>query len=88
MSVIDAKEENMVRAFKLIPYDKIAEVLKNDGTAFLEEDGENPLKRQTMWKASKKLSSMLGKKVGYFRTLYHVGNDIYMKGWSFQVDES
>jgi hypothetical protein len=69
-------------------YNEIAEILRKGDTAFFESTKEEPLKRQTMWKASKKLSIMVGK------TVVAVNGDIKlngdkeaMKGYLFMVKE-
>ena len=68
---------------RLIPYDDLAEVLSDDGEAFLE----GPFKRQTIWNAAKKLSKMIGKKVRYDRALLEVEGVATLAGYSFALEE-
>ena len=70
-----------------IPYDEIIDVLKQDGEAFLEADEENPLKRQTVWKAAKRLSLALGRKVRYDRALFRIDEVDALEGYSFSFEE-
>lgn len=69
-----------------IPYDEIIDVLKQDGEAFLEADKENPLKRQTVWKAAKRLSSALGKKIRCDRALFRIDGVDALEGYSFSIE--
>lgn len=57
------KEERVIKRYKVIPYSELAKVLKEDGLAFLENSSDQPLKRQTVWKAARKLSEMLDQKI-------------------------
>jgi len=70
-----------------IPYDEIIDVLKQDGEAFLETDEEHPLKIQTVWKAAKRLSSALGKKVRYDRALFRIDEVDALEGYSFSIEQ-
>lgn len=47
----------------MIPYEELSEILEGEETAFLEDSSKQKLNRQTIWKASKKLSAMTGKNV-------------------------
>lgn len=69
-----------------IPYDEIIEVLKQDGEAFLEADEENPLRRQTVWKAAKKLSQVLGRKVRCDRALFRIDEVDALEGYAFSIE--
>jgi len=72
----------------IIPYKEIMDVLEKDGEAFLEANNENPLRRQTIWKATKKLSSLLGRRVRYDRALLRVDGVDVLEGYSFSLIES
>ena len=83
---------DLIRHYRIIPYAELTEVLKQDGCAFLEDDRKDPLKRQTIWKASRRLSEMLGEKVVAKRTFLQLrrGNEIIaqaMEGYLFSVEE-
>jgi hypothetical protein len=73
--------------YRFIPYDELCEVLKSDGEAFLESNGERPFKRSTMWKAAKKLSKMVGKTVRAERALLRVDGVDYLEGYSFSIEQ-
>jgi len=79
------KNEKVINAYRFIPYGEISEVLKNDGEAFLEQDNERPLKRSTIWRASKKLSQMVGRKVRYDRSFLQIG-ETYLEGYIFSIE--
>ena len=70
-----------------IPYAEILEVLEKDGEAFLEANEENPLKRQTIWKAAKTLSRHLGKTVHYDRALLRIDGVDVLEGYAFSIAE-
>jgi len=70
-----------------IPYKEIMDVLEKDGEAFLEADNENPLRRQTVWNAARKLSSLLGRRVRYDRALLRVDGEDVLSGYSFSLEE-
>jgi len=73
--------------YRFIPYEELADVLKNDGEAFLEDNDERPLKRQTLKYAVKKLSEMVGRKVKYDRALLKLDEDKSLEGYSLSVEE-
>ena len=82
---------NVIKHFKIIPYDELAEILKEDGEAFLESAPDAPLKRATIWKAARRLSEIVGKKVRYDRSLLKIGSlegTITLEGYSFSLEES
>jgi hypothetical protein len=55
---------------------------------FYEETKEEPLKRQTMWKAAKRLSVMVGKKVmATYGSMKLNGDKDEMMGYLFAVVE-
>jgi len=78
----------LIKTYRMIPYEEFAEVLRQDGEAFLEDPEGGPLKRQTVWKAARKLSQMVGKKVCYDRALFQVddGED-RLEGYAFSLEE-
>ncbi|MEM2849041.1 MAG: hypothetical protein QXI36_02055, partial [Candidatus Bathyarchaeia archaeon] len=55
--------EKVVKYYRIIPYSELVEILKEDGEAFFEDTREEPIRRQTVWKAARRLSETLGKKV-------------------------
>lgn len=63
LKVHSAKGRNLIRRYRLLPYDELVEVIKKEGETFLEDDPGNPLKRQTLWKAARKLSETLRQKI-------------------------
>lgn len=63
------KGREVIPRYRLIPYEELVDVLKDDGAAFLEDDADKPLKRGTIWKAARKLSEMTKKKVVYKKVL-------------------
>jgi len=83
--VHQVKDNNVVKRFRIIPYDDLVVLLKKDEAAFFENSEEQPLKRITIWKAAKKLSGMVGKKVVAHRALYRV-KDISLEGYLFEIE--
>ena len=80
-----SKGQNVTKTFRKIPYVQFADILKKDGEAFLEDiNKEAPLKRQTIWKACKKLTEMVGKKIKYNSAVMHLGEEI-LEGYQFTV---
>ena len=84
-----SNRKNTIKHIKsvTIPYDEIISVLEQDGEAFLEGNSENPLKRQTIWKAAKRLSKALGRKVVYDRALLRVDGVDVLEGYSFSIED-
>ena len=79
-----------IHRYRFVPYDEIAKVLKEDGSAFLEQTDDRELKPQTMWKAAKKISKMVGKPVKAYPALYRKENgdqETYFEGYCFQTVE-
>jgi len=70
-----------------IPYNEIIEVLEKDGEAFLEADNDNPLRRQTIWKAARLLSQKMKKKIRYDRSLLRIDGVDVLEGYSFSIEE-
>jgi len=77
----------LIRRYKIIPYSELVDVLREDGVAFFEDSSEQPLKRQTVHKAARKLCEMLGKKVVAEKTFMRLKNGESMEGYSFLVKE-
>jgi hypothetical protein len=75
-------QKNLIQYYRIIPYSELVEILRDDGEAFLE----GPFKRQTVWKAGRRLSEMLGKKVTAKRALLRLENGDSLEGYSFSVD--
>ena len=73
--------KKLVKLYSSIPYAELADLLKKDDEAFLE----GPVKRQTVWKAAKKLSNMVGKKVIAERALLRLPGEEFLEGYSFSV---
>jgi len=75
-------KKKLIRRYSIIPYSELEEILKKDDVAFLE----GPFKRQTVWKAARKLSSMVGKKVKAERTLLRLPGGESLEGYSFSLE--
>ena len=84
--VHESKGKKVTKTFRKVPYEEFARVLKMDGEAFLEDTPSDPLKRQTVWKAAKKLSEMIGKKVNYASGVLDV-DDSPLVGYLFSVED-
>ena len=78
-------EDTVIRRYRLIPYNELAEILKEGETAFLEDSAEQKLKRQTVWKAAKKLSQIVGKSVVAQKGFLKLDNDKNLEGYLFSV---
>jgi len=77
------KGQEVIKRYRLIPYGDLADVLKGDGEAFVE----GPLKRGTAWKAARRLSEMVGKKViAEWAVLKLADEDEALEGYSFSVE--
>jgi hypothetical protein len=78
------KGKEVIRGYKIIPYEELAEVLRKDDEAFLEDDkGELKLKRGTVWKAARKLSEMVGQPVKCERAYLRFKDDTTIPGYAF-----
>jgi hypothetical protein len=62
---------------------ELVEALKDDGVAFLENNP--PLKRQTVYKAAKKLSELVGGKVIAEKAIYNLPNGKSLLGYALTV---
>jgi hypothetical protein len=65
----------------------MAETLKTGANAFVFDTKEVPLKPQTMWKAAKKLSGLVDKKVVAIHGKYQEEEKDGAMGYLFKVDE-
>ena len=86
IKIHESKGKKVTKTFRKIPYEDFAKVLKKDGEAFLESTENDPLKRQTVWKAAKKLSEMVGKTVSYKAGLLDIEDDKVLTGYLFTVE--
>jgi len=80
-------KKRLIHHYRIIPYSELVEILRKDGEAFFEDDKKEPLKRQTMWKAARRLSQLVGKKVVAQRALLRIQNGEALEGYSFAVVE-
>jgi hypothetical protein len=77
--------KNVILHYRLLPYDEIAAILKEDGAAFFETTPKQQLKRSTVWKAAKKLSAMMNRQVTYSRGVLQIENGAKLDGYLFVV---
>jgi len=80
-------KKKLIHHYRIIPYSELAEILRKDGEAFFEDSVEQPLKRQTVWKAARRLSELLGRKVVAQRALLRTQNGEALEGYSFAVED-
>ena len=84
--IVDVKDPSkFTRNYGIIDYKAMAETLKNGSNAFVFDSKEVPLKPQTMWKAAKKLSKMINKKVVAIHGKYQEDTSEAAVGYLFQV---
>jgi hypothetical protein len=76
-------KSRFVRSYGILDYEGIMSVLKSGSSVFVYDSKEVELKPQTMWKASKKLSVLVGKKVVAVK-----GTMDHSKGYLFSVKDS
>jgi len=76
----------VIKHYKIIPYSELVEVLKEDGQAFFEDSQEEPLKRGTIWRAARRLSELMEKKVVAKKALYRLDNGECLEGYCFYVE--
>ncbi|GAI06560.1 unnamed protein product [marine sediment metagenome] len=76
----------VVKHYKIIPYSELAEVLKEDGQAFFEDSQEEPLKRGTIWRAARRLSELMEKKVVAKKALYRLDSGESVEGYVFYLE--
>jgi hypothetical protein len=84
MRVHRAKDKEIVKAYRLIPYGELADVLRRDEVAFLE-DSEGELRRGTIWKAARRLSEIIGRRVAAERAYLRLEDGTYIPGYSFYL---
>jgi len=77
-----------VKSYGILDYKGISDVLKSGSSAFVFDTKEVPLKPQTMWKAAKKLSAMVGKKVVAIHGKYQEDQSDAAAGYLFTVAET
>ena len=84
-----SRNRSIIKTFnyRFIPYNEIINALNEDGEVFLEQDSERPLKRGTIWRAAKKLSEMMGKKVRSDRALLRIDGVDVLEGYAFSIVE-
>lgn len=88
--VHSVKGKTVIRRFqhRLLPYGDLVDVLKTDGSAFIEDSTDEPLKRGTMWRSAKRLSELLGKKVKAERVIVRTeGQPEGLEGYLFSVED-
>lgn len=84
--VYQVKNKNsIVKRYRIIPYEELIQLLKNDEVVFFEDSKEQPLNRSTIWKAARKLSQMIGGKVVAQRALYRLADGVVLEGYLFSV---
>jgi hypothetical protein len=83
---VKEKGKEVIRRYRLIPYEELAAVLRADDEAFLENgEGEYKLKRGTIWRAARRLSEMIGKPVRAERAFLRFEDGTVIEGYSFFV---
>ena len=81
------KGKNVLKTYRVIPYEEFSKILNEDGQVFLEDTGDPPLRRQTVWRAAKRLTELVGKRVLYDRAALQVGDgDAYLEGYLFSIE--
>jgi hypothetical protein len=78
------KGKTVVRRYRIIPYEELAEVLRRDDEAFLE-DAEGLIKRGTVWKAARRLSELVGHPVEAGRAFLRFENGDGIPGYYFSL---
>jgi hypothetical protein len=82
------EKNNALRTYRLFPYDEIVKALKEDGKIFFANSKGRPLKAGTVWKASKTLSRMMGKKVTVKSGVYKLKDKTSLEGYIFILEGS
>lgn len=86
--VYSVKGKNVVRRYRVIPYDELVDVLRRDDEAFLEDgEGELKLKRGTVWRAARRLSELVGKPVRAERAFLRLEDGSVVAGYSFSLEK-
>lgn len=81
-------KRQLIKHYRIIPYDELADILKEGGEAFFEDSIDQPLKRGTVWRAARRLSEIVGKKVRADKALLKLEDGTLVAGYSFSVEES
>jgi hypothetical protein len=81
-------KKQVVRRYRTIPYGELVEILGKGDEAFFEDSSEQPLKRQTVWKAARRLSELVGKRVVAERALLRVQDGEAIEGYAFSLAEN
>ncbi|GAI50542.1 unnamed protein product, partial [marine sediment metagenome] len=55
--------KNVIKRYRIIPYSELVPILKKDDLVFLEDDPNDRLKPGTVWKAARRLSVLVGRRV-------------------------
>jgi hypothetical protein len=79
-----SSKENFTRHYRKIDYEEFSDALKKGECMVLYA----PLKRQTVWKAAKKLTVMVGRKVIAVAGEEKQGRKKPQKCYLFMIDES
>ena len=79
--------KKVVKRYRTIPYDELAEILRGGDEAFFEDSSEQRLRRQTVWKAARRLSELVGKRVKADRALLRVQDGEAIEGYAFSLAE-
>ena len=74
-----------VKSYRLLPYSEIAEILKEDGSAFFEDSKDQPLKPGTIWKGARKLSEMMKEPVTAKHVVMRLKSGVGMEGYLFSA---
>lgn len=75
----------VIKRYRIIPYQELVKVLSDDGEAFLEDSGRE-LRRGTVWKAARRLSQLLGRPVRAGRAFLRFDDGTLIEGWSFWLE--
>jgi hypothetical protein len=87
--IVEVKDPSkFTRSYGIIDYKAMVGTLKTGANAFVFDTKEVPLKPQTMWKAAKKLSAMVGKKVVSIHGKYQEDQSDAAAGYLFTVAET
>ena len=92
--VYRTKGKDVVKRCRVIPYAELAEVLKKDDEAFLEdveEGSKEQLKRATIYKAARRLSVLVGRPVRVERAFFRIvqgPEKTAIPGYSFSLEKT
>jgi hypothetical protein len=79
-------KSGFTRHYRKIDYEEFAAALRAGDVMFYEDTQEEKAKRQTVWKAAKKLGVLVGKKVVAVYGEKEL-DGVTQKGYLFMVDE-